>query len=126
MGRVMETFDERRAEALKLALEDVVLDWQAVTTPWMFGHPTYKAGGTIFAMVVNDGLVLTRLPDVERERLAESYEIGPFEAGGQTIDSWVHVRVGADDLDDVVPFVRASHEVALGESRSVPPPEDDG
>lgn len=121
----METFDEGRAEALKLAVEEVVLDWQAVTTPWMFGYPAYKARETIFAMVVNDGLVLTRLPDVERERLAESYEIGPFEAGGQTIDSWVHVRVGADDLDDLVSFVRASHEAALGESRNVPPPEED-
>lgn len=120
----METFDEAAGGALKVAFEEVVLDWREVTTPWMFGYPTYKAGGTIFAMVVNDGLVFTRLPDVERERLAGVYQTGPFEAGGQTIGSWVHVVVGADYLDGLVPFVRASHEAALSESRSVPPPEE--
>lgn len=121
----METFDEAAGGALKVAFEEVVLDWRDVTGQWLFGYPTYRAGGTVFAVIANDGLVLTRLPERERERLDERYETGPFQAGEQTIHKWVHVGVGADDLEDVIPFVRASHEAALGESRSVPPPEDE-
>lgn len=120
----METFDEAAGGALRVAFEDLVRDWQGVATRWMFGYPTYRAGGTIFALVANDGLVLTRLPESEREPLDEGYETGPFQAGEQTIGSWVHVAVGADHLEDILPFVRASHDAALGESRSVPPPED--
>lgn len=123
--RLMETFDEDAGGALKAALEDLALDWRGVARQWMFGYPTYRADGTIFALVANDGLVLTRLPEGERERLAEAYETGPFEAGEQTIGTWVHVAAGPADLDALAPFVRASHEAALGESRSVPPPTDE-
>jgi hypothetical protein len=44
--------------------------------------------------------------------------------GDQTIGSWVHVTVDPEDLDALVPFVRASYEAALAESRVVPPPDD--
>lgn len=121
----METFDAEAGAALKSTVESIVREWQGVTVHTLFGHPSYEAGGTIFALLRTDGVVLTRLPDAERERLGARYEAGPFEAGGQTIDSWVHVPVGADDVDGLLPFLRASHAAALSESRPVPPPADE-
>jgi hypothetical protein len=121
----METFDADAGAPLKTALEDQVRDWAGVTTEWLFGYPTYQAEGTIFALVATDGLVLTRLPEPDRERLASSHETGAFEPGEQTIGSWVHVPAGPGDLDGLVPFIRASHDAALSESRAVPPPDDE-
>lgn len=118
----METFDGDAGEARKVAFDAMVADWAGVTEHAMFGHPSYKAGGTIFALLRTDAVVLTRLPDADREELAAERKVGPFEAGGQTIEQWVEVPIGADDLDAIERFVRASHEAALNESRSVPPP----
>lgn len=120
----MKTFDSEAGDALQTNFEAHVRDWEAVTQHAMFGHPTYKAGGTIFALLRTDSVVLTRLPEDEHERLAGERNIGPFEAGGQTIETWVDVPIGADDLDEIRPSVRASHAAALSESRPVPPPED--
>lgn len=121
----METFDSEAGGSLKVAFERLVADWAGVTEHAMFGHPTYKAGGTIFALLATDAVVLTRLPEDDREQLAEERDVGPFEAGGQTIQKWVHVPIGADDLDAIESFVRASHRAALDESRTVPPPDDE-
>lgn len=121
----METFDPDEGAALKATFEAMSSEWEGVTEEAMFGHPTYKASGTIFALLTMDGVVLTRLPDDERERLAEARDAGPFEANGQTIEKWVHVPIGADDLDAIEDFVRASHRAALGESRVVPPPDEE-
>lgn len=120
----METFDSDAGDALQTRFEELVRDWDGVTQHAMFGHPTYKAGGTIFALLRTDGVVLTRLPDDERGRLATEREVGPFEASGQTIEKWVEIPIGADDLDEVRSYVRASHAAALSESRTVPPPDD--
>lgn len=120
----MESYDPERGEAVEQALRALVRDWDDVTREVLFGYPSYRAGGTVFAVVANDGLVLTRLPDAERARLAAVRETGPFQAGSQTIESWVHVPVGADHLADLRPSVRASHETAVGESRTVPPPHE--
>lgn len=120
----MDTFDAEAGAALRTRFEGMVADWEAVTTHTMFGHPSYKAGGTIFALLRTEGVVLTRLPAAERERVEAEFGAGPFETGRGTIDKWVYVPVGADDLDDLEFAVRASHGAALGESRTVPPPDE--
>lgn len=120
----METYDPAEGEATRFAVESVVDDWAAVTSRRLFGYPAFYAGGTIFALVGNDGLALTRLPEDDRERLAETHDVGPFEAGGQTIGKWIYVPVGPEDVDALVPFLRASYQGAHSESRPVPPPEE--
>ena len=121
----METFDSDTGEALKLAFEALVGDWDRVSEHAMFGHPTYKAGGTIFALLTTEAVVLTRLPEADRERLANVRDVGPFQAGDQTIESWVSVPTDPDDLEEFEFAVRASHAAALSEGRTVPPPSDD-
>jgi hypothetical protein len=119
----MKTFDSEAGGALQTNFEALVRDWEAVTAQTMFGHPSYKAGGTIFALLRTDSVVLTRLPDEERERLGHKRDVGPFQAGDQTIETWVDVPIGAEDLDGISQYVRASHDAALRESRTVPTPD---
>lgn len=121
----MKTFDADAGAGLKTAFEALVADWAAVTEHAMFGHPSYKAGGTIFALLRTEAVVLTRLPESRRERLAAEFPVQPFEANGGTIERWVVVSAGPDDLANLESYVRASHEAALTESRTVPPPADE-
>jgi hypothetical protein len=120
----METYDPAEGEATKLAVESVVEDWAAVTQRVLFGYPAFYAGRTIFVLIANDGLALTRLPEDDRERLAESHDVGPFQAGGQAIEKWTYVPVGPAGVDALVPFLRASYQAARTESRPVPPPDE--
>jgi len=69
--------------------------------------------------------VLTRLPAAERERVEAAFDAGPFETGPGTIDKWVSVPIGADDLDDLAFAIRVSQGAELGESRTVRPPSDE-
>jgi hypothetical protein len=110
-------FDEEAGAALKAAFEDVVLGWLDVTGTAMFGCPSYQADGTLFAVLVTDGVALTRLPSDHREQVAQAYETGPFQAGERTVTRWVQVTI--DDvavLDSLVPHIRASYKSALEES----------
>jgi hypothetical protein len=109
----MKYFDEERGAELKRAFDAVVSDWPEVTEKTMFGCPSYRAGEAVFAVLVTDGVALTRLPGDRRERLDGSFETRPFRAGDRTVTKWVQVTADADDLDSLVPYVEASYETAL-------------
>lgn len=113
----MKYFDEEEGAALRAAFEDLVLEWPDVTVKTMFGCPSYQADGTLFAVLVTDGVALTRLPSDQREQVAQTFETGPFQAGERTVAKWVQITI--DDvaaLDSLVPHIEASYEVALEES----------
>ncbi|WP_276259946.1 TfoX/Sxy family protein [Haloglomus litoreum] len=114
----MEYFDADAGRELQEAFERAVADWPDVTNRTMFGCPSYLADGTLFAVLVTDGVALTRLPDAERERLAEAFETGSFQAGERTVTKWVQVPVDADGLDALLPYVEASYETALAEAEA--------
>jgi hypothetical protein len=82
----------------------------------MFGCPSYRADGTLLAVLVTDGVALTRLPSDNREQVTHAFEAGPFQAGERTVTKWVQVTVDPEDLDSLRPHVRASYESALAES----------
>lgn len=113
----MKYFDDEAGAALQAAFEAVVLEWPDVTGTTMFGCPSYQADGTLFAVLVTDGVALTRLPESHREQVAREFESGPFQAGEQTVTKWVQVTI--DDvamLDSLEPHVRASYDSARSES----------
>lgn len=112
----MAYFDKNAGAPLKTAFEDLVADWQGVTAETTFGCPSYRADGTLFAVLVTDAVVLTRLPDDERERLHERFEVGPFQAGERTVEAWVQVELAdVQALAALEPSVRASYEAALAD-----------
>ena len=110
----MTYFDAETAGALQTAFEDAVTDWPAVSATTMFGCPSYRADGTLFAVLVTEGLALTTLPARDREDLEASFDTGPFQAGERTVSKWVQVPArDAADVDALLPYVRASYESAL-------------
>jgi len=113
----MTYFDNEEGAALKTAFEDVVLNWPGVTVKTMFGCPSYQANGTIFAVLVTDGVALTRLPGDHREQVERTFESGPFQAGEQTVTKWVQISIDdVVEIDSLVPHIKASYETALEES----------
>lgn len=112
----MRYFDSESGATLRAALEDVILEWPDVEVTTMFGCPSYRANGVLFALLVTEGVVLTRLPETEWETLARAFETGPFEGSSRPPKRWVQVTADAPMVADLVPFVRDSYEAALSEA----------
>ena len=113
----MKYFDKDDGAVLKSTFDEIVLDWPDVTATTMFGCPSYQAEKTLFAVLVTDGVALTRLPGDHRERVMQAFETGPFQAGERTVTKWVQITItDVAKLDSLVPHVRASYESALEES----------
>ncbi|MUV56590.1 TfoX/Sxy family protein [Halogeometricum sp. CBA1124] len=113
----MNYFDKDEGAALKSAFDEVVLGWPNVTAKTMFGCPSYQAEGTLFAVLVTDGIALTRLPEDNREQVTQAFETGAFQAGERTVTKWTQVTIDdVAELDPLIPHIKASYESALGES----------
>lgn len=113
----MTFFDREKGVALKTAFDDLVLGWPNATATTMFGCPSYQADGTLFAVLVTDGVVLTRLHSDHRDKVEQAFDTGPFQAGDRTVTKWVQVTIEhMNDLDALAPHVKASYESALKES----------
>ena len=113
----MQYFDPDAGGDLKAAFEAMIDPWPRVTGTTMFGCPSYRAEDTLFAVLVTEGVVLTKLPEDRREEIAEGFETGPFQAGGRTITKWVQITVeNSDAIETLQPFVEASYEAALAEA----------
>lgn len=108
----MAYYDEEEAGTLRVAVADAVAEWPGVTEERTFGCPSFRVDGTLFAVVVTEGVVLTRLPPDARADLDELFETGPFRPGDRTIAAWVQVDVDPANVDALVPFVRRSYETA--------------
>lgn len=96
---------------------EVVLDWADVTATSVFECPSYPAAGTIFAVLVTDGVALTGLSGDHGERVARACEPVAFRAGDRTSMKWLHVTI--DDgaaIDSLVPHIGAGYESARTES----------
>ena len=113
----MKYFDKDEGAALKSAFDERVLDWPNVTAKTMFGCPSYQAEDTLFAVLVTDGVALTRLPSDHREQVTQAFETGPFQAGERTVTKWVQITIDdVAELDSLVPHIKASYESALEKS----------
>lgn len=108
-------YDEDRMADLRDAFEEHVLDWPGVTTQVMFGCPAYQVRGDLFAFLVTEGLVVTKLDAGGRHTLEQDHAAGPFEAGQRTMASWSRVPIHeVADLEELLEHVRASYEAARG------------
>lgn len=113
----MSYFDPESAGELKTAFDSRVLGWPDVSESLMFGCPSYRAD-ELFAVLVTEGVVVTRLGEEERGRLKREFGGKPFEAGGRKVESWAMVPVDdVEDLDPLLPFVRTSYETAFSGDR---------
>ena len=111
---IMKYYSEEHTEDLRLAFEEKVLQWPQVTTKKMFGCPCYQGDGKLFAFLVTNGIVITQLPQTDRESLSRYHQTTFFQAGKKAIRNWIRLSTGnKENLDGIMPFVRKSYEAAL-------------
>jgi len=112
----MKLYDEERMGPIREAFEADVLLMPEVTSRKMMGCPCYMAGDKMFATLMDDSIVLTKLDEADRERLEEDFGAGPFTAGPRVMTRWSRVPVHEEeDLEALLPFVQRSYEAALRE-----------
>ncbi|MFX0079128.1 MAG: hypothetical protein ACFE8O_07800 [Candidatus Hermodarchaeota archaeon] len=68
----------------------------------------------LFAFLVTEGLVLTSLPDFEREVALKRPGAQPFEHNQRVVKRWVRIPVASEkSLGDIMPLVMKSYETSL-------------
>lgn len=113
----MKWYVEEETKELRESLEKEILVWPKVTSKKMMGCPCYLANGKMFAGMVTRGMVITKLKPKERNDLEKIHPTKPFEAGGRTMKKWAHLTLEKDDLEKVMPYIKASYEEALKASK---------
>ena len=106
----MEYYNEEKMRDLRLRIEKEVLSWPGVTTRKMYGCPCYKNREKLFAFLVTDGVVLTKLSERDKIKLSRELTVKPFQAGTRTMKNWPQVSVEANsDLEKIFPYVKSSY-----------------
>ncbi|MGB1697908.1 MAG: TfoX/Sxy family protein [Thermoplasmatota archaeon] len=109
----MQIYDESHMGDLRKKLEESLLEWEDTSSKKMFGCPGYTVGGTLFASLRDDALVLHKLSDDEREQFAESLGGVPFEGNGKTMSKWLQLEfTDESQLEDLLFAAKASYESA--------------
>ena len=110
----MKYYSEETMKQIRTALEQEVLNWPKVTTKKMFGCPCYKADNKLFAFIVTNGVVLTKLSETAREDLTAKFEISSFQAGTRTVKNWPRIPIEDEkDIENILGFVKKSYENAM-------------
>jgi hypothetical protein len=112
----MRLYHEERMDPIREAFEADVLMLPDANARRMMGCPCYMAGNRMFATIVDDAIVITRLGEEDRERLMADHGAGPFTHGTRVMGKWMRVPIEEeDDLRDILPFVVRSYEAAQKE-----------
>jgi luciferase-like monooxygenase len=111
MGRF---YDDAKMKSVKAALEKEILAWPMVEAKTMFGCPSYRAKGTLFAGMQTGWIALHALTPEQRKRALEKPFARPFQVMGKTMGKWVQLEAKkSGDVDRVIPFLRACYENAM-------------
>ena len=109
-----EYYDEKGMADIRHALEKTIMPWPGVTKKMMFGCPSYRANGNVFAVILTNGVGIPRLTEVDKGSVAGKFPSGPFLAGGRVIRKWIVVRVRKpEDLEPLVPWIERSYQSAV-------------
>ena len=109
----MKLYSEETMQDVKSAVDAEVLRWPGVRPNKRFGCPCYEADGKLFAFLVTGGMVLTQLPEAERDRLTRGRKASAFEAGGRTVQRWTKLPLTVPrELPRLLPYIRMSHRAA--------------
>jgi TfoX/Sxy family transcriptional regulator of competence genes len=109
----MPHYTESESQQLREKFEETVLQWPDVTRKKMFGSPTYSTHETIFAMLVNGGIILSQLDEDRKAALLSEPNAEYFEVHGRVIKKWVLIRIRAvADIERYLPFIEASYTAA--------------
>ncbi|ELZ74014.1 hypothetical protein C5B91_00270 [Haloferax sp. Atlit-10N] len=104
-------------ETLAAAVWREAASWPAVERTALFGCPSFRANGTLFAVVSEQGLSLTSLSAESRAAVAKRHRVLPFEANGRIVGSWATVDIEPSRIAELSDALRASYETACGRKR---------
>jgi hypothetical protein len=111
---MVKYYDEKVMADIRQTLEKTIMLWHDVTKRMMFGCPSYATNGNIFAVLLTNGVGITRLMDEDKELIAGKFPSEPFAAGGRVIKKWIVVRVdNAADLKQLTPWIEKSYRSAV-------------
>lgn len=106
----MQYYNEETMRDLRLRIEKEVLSWPDVTARKMYGCPCYKNKRKLFAFLVTDGVVLTKLSEQDKINLSKEFSVKPFQAGKRTMNRWPRISIDATtDLERIIPYIRKSY-----------------
>ena len=106
----MQYYNEEKMHNIRLRIEKEILNWPDVTTKKMFGCPCYKYKNKLFAFLVTDGLVLTKVSEQDKINLSKDFPIKPFQAATRTMKNWPQIPVDENsDLTTILPFIKKSY-----------------
>ncbi|MEE9592131.1 MAG: hypothetical protein V3W28_00945 [Thermoplasmata archaeon] len=110
----MKLYSEEAAGRVRLRFEREVLGWPEVTTKKMFGSPGYQAAGNLFAFLVTQGVVLTKLSPETQATLRAKHPTEAFGTGDRVVKKWgIALTNEGTDWDGLIPFVKESYQAAL-------------
>ena len=107
----MQYYNEEKMHDLRLRIEKEILNWPNVTTKKMYGCPCYKNKEKLFAFLVTDGIVLTKVSGQDRIQLSKEFEIKPFQAGKRKVKKWPQISIDVTtDMEKIIPFIKTSYK----------------
>ena len=107
----MQYYNEEKMQNLRLKIEKEILSWPNVTTKKMYGCPCYKNKEKLFAFLVTDGVVLTKVSEQDKIQLSEAFTVKPFQAEKRTMNKWPQISVDeTTDVEKIIPFIIKSYD----------------
>lgn len=104
----------------KATLDAMLLDVPGVTAGQMFGHPTYKIAGKVFATLMENGVTVKLPEDAAAELLAHDYAV-PFAPMGNPMRQWVLIQVAdAEEYARHQPALETALSYVLAEATKSP------
>ena len=115
----MPYYVESKDHALRERFEEIVLGWAGVKKKMMFGSPSYAAEGTLFAILVTGGVVLTLLDEEQKSALLSTGSAVYFSGHGRVMKKWVVLSIDdPSQIDSYLTFITASYQAARAEAGS--------
>jgi hypothetical protein len=103
----MKYYDEEKMHDLRLQIEKEILTWPNVTTKKMFGCPCYKYKDKLFAFLVTEGIVLTKLNEKDKRIISEEFMIKPFQALKRKMKNWPQIPLNKkSDIKKIISIIK--------------------
>ncbi|MBD3202348.1 MAG: hypothetical protein GF316_20210 [Candidatus Lokiarchaeota archaeon] len=112
----MKYYSEERMKKTREKLEEEVFQWSNISTKKMFGCPSYKVDEKLFAFLVTDGIVFTKLNEDQKNEIKKLFKTEPFETGTRIINKWVKISLEKqNDLSLIINYLHQSYKNAKNE-----------
>ena len=110
----MKIYSEIQMQSIREEFESEILQRPHVATKKMFGCPSYTAKDKLFAFLVTEGIVLTKLSETERTEALSIPGAQFFEHNHRVVKKWIRIPLeDLNSLSNVKELVTKSYENAL-------------